>query len=117
MASKVDLFFELLGAVYGQSKIQAQWPTDRDLQIIKALVEDKIESLEVPEIMAAIDNARVQKAAELDGWGWPDVDLILASCKRYANASHRAFLPEPERKILTAQERSQRARALMEELN
>lgn len=113
---KVEIFFELLSAVYGRAKIEAQWPTERDEQIVRALVRSKVESMELSEIRAAIDNARIQKANDMDGWAWPDVDLILAGAKRYANASHRNFLPEPERDLLPAAERSRRARALVSEL-
>ena len=113
---KVEVFFELLSAVYGRAKIEAQWPTERDLQIVKALVRDKVEGMELTEIRAAIDNARANRASEIDGWSWPDVDLILAGAKRYGTAAHRYFLPEPVRDVLPAAERSQRARSLMSDL-
>lgn len=113
--NKVDIFFELLSAVYGRSKMLLQWPTERDEQIIRALVTDKIESMELSEITAAIDNARAMKAQEQDGWQWPDVDLILAGAKRYGNASHRPFLQEPARLLPTPTERAELMRKLLEE--
>jgi hypothetical protein len=113
--NKVDIFFELLSAVYGRSKMLAQWPTERDEQIIRALVTDKIETMDISEINAAIDNARTMKAQEQDGWSWPDVDLILAGSKRHLNASHRLFLPEPERVLPTPAERAELMRKLREE--
>lgn len=102
---KLAFFFELLTAIYGRSKIESQWPTERDLQVVKALIADKIESLSIAEIRGCIDNARIMKAQEQDGWSWPDVDLILAGAKRHLNASHRLFLPEPERVLPTPDER------------
>ena len=113
--NKVDIFFELLSAVYGRSKMLAQWPTERDEQIIRALVTDKIETMDISEINAAIDNARTMKAQEQDGWSWPDVDLILAGAKRHLNASHRLFLPEPERVLPTPAERAELMRKLRED--
>lgn len=114
--NKVDLFFELLSAVYGRSKMESQWPTDRDMQIARALCADKVNGMDVSEIRDAIDNARRNKANEVDGWGWPDIDLVLAGSKRFASASHRLFLPEPERNIIPAQERSSMAKSLLQEL-
>ena len=112
---KIAFFFEMLTAIYGRSKIEAQWPTERDLQVVKALIADKIESLSIAEIRACIDNARTMKAQEQDGWLWPDVDLILAGSKRHLNASHRLFLPEPERVLPTPAERAELMRKLREE--
>lgn len=112
---KIDVFFEFLSAVYGRSKIEAQWPTERDMQIVRALVTEKVESLSMEEIRACIDNARTMKAQEQDGWSWPDVDLILAGSKRHLNASHRLFLPEPERVLPTPAERAELMRKLREE--
>ena len=109
---KIEIFFELLSAVYGRAKIEAQWPTERDLQIVKALVKDKIESMSLTEIRAAIDNTRIMRSQEHRGWDWPDVDLILAGARRYATAAHRPFLPEPPRDIPPPHERS----ALMQKL-
>lgn len=112
---KMDFFFEMLTAIYGRSKIEAQWPTERDRQVVRALIADKVESLSIAEIRAAIDNARTMKAQEQDGWSWPDVDLILAGAKRHLNASHRLFLPEPERVFPTPAERAELMRKLREE--
>jgi len=97
--SKTDIFFELLSAVYGRAKVAAQWPTERDEQIIRAMVSDKIESMTVEDIRAAIDNARNQRMKEVRGFEWPDVDLILSGSKRHLTAAHRPFLPEPSRDI------------------
>lgn len=112
MINKTEIFFELLSAVYGRAKIEAQWPTERDTQIIKALVKEKIEAMSLREIRAAIDNARIMRSQEHKGWDWPDVDLILAGAKRYATAAHRPFLPEPELNIPPPHERA----ALMQKL-
>jgi len=112
---KMDFFFEMLSAIYGRSKISAQWPTERDHQVVRALIADKVESLSIGEIRAAIDNARTMRSQEQKGWDWPDVDLILAGAKRYANASHRAFLPEPERVLPTPAERAALMQKLREE--
>lgn len=110
---QVEIFFELLSAVYGRAKIEAQWPTDRDMQIVKALVRDKVNGMELQWIRAAIDNARTNKANEIEGWAWPDVDLIIAGARRFANASHRPFLPEPEREILPPEAASSRCAAML----
>lgn len=112
--NKVDIFFELLSAVYGRAKIEAQWPTDRDMQIVKALVREKIEGMELAEIRAAIDNARQQRVKEMRGWEWPDVDLILSGAKRYATAAHRPFLPAPELVLPPIEERRRRCRELLD---
>lgn len=111
---KIDVFFEFLSAVYGRSKIEAQWPTERDMQIVRALVTEKVESLSMEEIRACIDNARNNRMNEIRGWEWPDVDLILAGAKRYATTAHRPFLPEPPRDIPPAHERHRRAQELLE---
>jgi len=110
--NKVDIFFELLSAVYGRTKMLAQWPTERDEQIIRALVTDKIEAMDISEITAAIDHARTMRAKEQRGWEWPDVDLILAGAKRYGTAAHRPFLPAPERNVPPPTERA----AIMQKL-
>ena len=113
---KLDLFFELLTAVYGRAKVAAQWPTERDEQIVRALVADKIASMDMTDIRAAIDNARKMRVQEQRGWDWPDVDLILAGAKKHLNASHRPFLPEPPREIASKEQAAQFIASMREAL-
>lgn len=113
---KVSMFFELLRSIYGASKYSQQWPTDLDLQAAKTVWKQEIEKYTPDELRAAINNALVQASNGEADWQWPNIGLILSGCKRYANASHRIFLPEPERKILPPQERSSRAKMLMEQI-
>jgi hypothetical protein len=115
--SKIDFFFEMLTAVYGRDKVKSQWPTDRDMSIVRALIAEKVESMSLKELRSSIDNARIMRSQEQRGWDWPDVDLILAGAKRYANASHRLFLPAPERDVLPRNQIGENARSLLRELS
>lgn len=112
---KIELFFALLNSVYGRAKVAAQWPTDRDLQVVKALIQDRIAEMSIADIRAAIDNARMQRMNEVRGFEWPDVDLILAGSKRHLTASHKPFLPEPPLNLPTAEERAEIMRKLRED--
>jgi len=113
---KIEFFFGLLNSVYGRAKVAAQWPTERDEQVVKALIADKIADMTIGDIRASIDNARTQRMNEVRGWDWPDVDLILQGSKRYGTAAHKPFLPEPQRVLPDASERAAIIKKLREEV-
>lgn len=93
---KVAIFFNLLRAAYGADVIDRKWPSPADKQLVMAMKREAIEKLTVEEIRGAIDNACAQKAKGLDEFLFLDIDLIISGAKRYGNASHKMFLPEPE---------------------
>lgn len=101
---KAELFFEMLRGVYGAAKFNAQWPTDEDRQAALILWGEQIDKLEPDELRSAINHAQRMSTMGDDEWQWPNIGLILSGTRRHLNASHRAFLPAPERKTLTGDE-------------
>ena len=112
MDRKINQFFRLIRGVYGASKFTSQWPTDLDIHAAKTLWADEIGKHTPEELAKAIKNAQHQAANGEEEWQWPNIGMILSGAKRYANASHREFLPEPERNIPPPHERA----ALMQKL-
>lgn len=112
---KIDQFFRLIRGVYGASKFANQWPTDLDIQAAKTLWGAQIEKHTQEELAKAIKNAQQHAANGEEEWQWPNIGMILSGAKRYGNASHRPFLPEPERVLPTPAERAELMRKLRED--
>lgn len=112
---KIDQFFRLIRGVYGASKFAAQWPTELDIQACKTLWADELNRHSEEELSKAIKNAQKMAASGEEEWQWPNIGMILSGAKRYGNASHRPFLPEPERVLPTSEERAELMRKLREE--
>jgi len=112
---KADQFFRLIRGVYGAGKFANQWPTDLDIQAAKTLWAAEIDKHTMEELAQAIRNAQKMAANGEEEWQWPNIGMILSGAKRYANASHREFLPEPERVLPTPNERAELMRKLRAE--
>ncbi len=112
---KIDQFFRLIRGVYGAGKFANQWPTELDIEAAKTLWAAEINRHTMEELAKAIKNAQRMAANGEEEWQWPNIGMILSGARRYGNASHRPFLPEPERVLPTPEERAALMQRLREE--
>lgn len=97
VSQKVDVFFELLRGIYGQSLFESQWPDETHLQAAKVLWSEHIERHTEQELKDALDHAQKMIVKQEKGWTWPNVGLILSGAKRIGIPSHRMLLTGRER--------------------
>jgi len=107
MSQKSDIFFELIRAVYGASRYEAQWPDDTHEQAAKLLWEERIERHSEAELKAALENAQRMSSNGEKDWQWPNIGLILSGARRYNAPAHRTLLTGTE-----SEEEKQRKRDL-----
>jgi hypothetical protein len=97
MDTKVDIFFELLRAVYGAARYEAQWPDQTHEQAAKTLWKERIGRFSEGELKSAIDNAQRMSMNGEKEWQWPNIGLILSGAGRFNATAHRLLLSGRER--------------------
>ena len=96
MSQKSDIFFELIRAIYGASRYEAQWPDETHEQAAKMLWMERIERHSESELKSALDNAQRMSSNGEKEWQWPNIGLILSGARRYNTAAHRTLLTGTE---------------------
>lgn len=116
MANKIDVFFELLRAIYGASRYEAQWPDKTHEDAAKKLWHDLISRHTEEELRGALDHAQKMASNGEKEWQWPNIGLILSGARRIGIPSHRLLLSgrerTPEEKEAMREDARCRARAL-----
>lgn len=94
---KINQFFELIRAVYGASRCDAQWPSPEYLMAAKQMWGDLIDRHTPAELKAALNHAQKMAMNGEDDWHWPNVGLILSGAKGPSrnSASVQALLDAP----------------------
>ncbi len=80
--NKIDIFFELIRAVYGASRFNAQWPDDMHMQAAKTLWSDLIDKHTEEELKDALTHAQKMSVSGEEDWQWPNIGLILSGAKK-----------------------------------
>ena len=86
--NKIDVFFNLIRAVYGASRFNAQWPDNAHLEAAKILWSDLINKHDESELKAAIEHAQKMSINGEEEWQWPNIGLILSGAKKPRGNSH-----------------------------
>lgn len=89
---KVEIFFNMLRGVYGAQKVTMTWPTDKDLQVAKALHGKAIAKHSETELREAIDAALVRSKANDKDYMWPNIPAILGLCRKVSSSAHQLLL-------------------------
>jgi len=109
MSKKVDVFFELLRAVYGNSRFESQWPDSTGLEAAKVTWGARIDRHTEGELKAALDNAQDMMIKGKKEYMWPDLGYILAGTSAKRHGIHALLLPEPD--LTPEQREAKRLRA------